>query len=118
MNRGLSVITAVVLGVSGLGTGLGTGFARAEPAAESTSPKRNGETSMSLHSTITGNQEQPKVLYIVPWQGPGGADQLNTGLQPIVSDVFAPIDRREFQRELKYREMTLEAQPAPDSGAN
>jgi hypothetical protein len=73
---------------------------------------RGGESSVVLQSTITGNQEQPKVLYIVPWQGPGGADQLNTGLQPIVSDVFAPLDRREFQRELRYRQLTTE-QAAP-----
>lgn len=95
MNRWLLMITAVAWGAAAL-------------AADSTPPQRGGETNMSLHSTITGNQEQPKVLYIVPWQGPGGADQLNTGLQPIVSDVFAPVDRREFQRELKYREMTVE----------
>lgn len=70
--------------------------------------KPRGEANVELHSTITGNQEQPKVLYIVPWQGPAGVDQLNQGLQPIVSDVFAPVDRREFQRELKYRDMTTE----------
>lgn len=75
----------------------------AAPAADG---KQSDEASVELHSTITGNQEQPKVLYIVPWQGPAGVDQLNQGLQPIVSDVFAPVDRREFQRELKYREMT------------
>lgn len=69
-------------------------------------PGAGNAANMTLHSTITGNQEQPKVLYIVPWQGPRGADDLNTGLQPIVSDVFAPVDRREFQRELKYRDMT------------
>lgn len=83
--------------------------------AQAAEPGANkGGADISLHSTITGNQEQPKVLYIVPWQGPGGADQLDGGLQPIVSDVFAPIDRREFQRELKYREMTIDdAAPAP-----
>jgi hypothetical protein len=92
-----------IVGVSAVGVTC------AQPAA-----KRGGEAEVSLHSTITGNQEQPKVLYIVPWQGPGGADQLNTGLQPIVSDVFAPVDRREFQRELKYREMTIEGQPTTE----
>jgi hypothetical protein len=80
--------------------------AKASPGA------RSGESNVVLQSTITGNQEQPKVLYIVPWQGPGGADQLNTGLQPVVSDVFAPLDRREFQRELKYRQLSAE-QSAP-----
>jgi hypothetical protein len=100
----VTLSVALLVGMSAIS------MAHAQPAAA----KRSSEAEMSLHSTITGNQEQPKVLYIVPWQGPGGADQLNTGLQPIVSDVFAPVDRREFQRELKYREMTIEAQPAAE----
>lgn len=67
---------------------------------------RGDEANVVLHSTITGNQEQPKVLYIVPWQGPGNADALNRPLQPMLSDVFAPVDRAEFRRELKYRAAT------------
>jgi hypothetical protein len=43
---------------------------------------------------------------MVPWEGPAGPDRLDTGLQPIVSDVFAPVDRREFHRELNYRAMS------------
>lgn len=65
--------------------------------------KKGEEANVVLHSTITGNQEQPKVLYIVPWQPPGGADKLSQPIQPLLSDVFAPVDRAEFQRELKYR---------------
>jgi hypothetical protein len=63
----------------------------------------SNEASVILHSTITGNQEQPKVLYIVPWQPPGGVDQLQQPVQSLLNDVFAPVDRAEFQRELKYR---------------
>ena len=44
------------------------------------------------------------MLYIVPWQPPGGADNLSQPMQPMLDDVFAPVDRTEFQRELKYRE--------------
>lgn len=62
-----------------------------------------GEANVTLHSTITGNQEQPKVLYIVPWQPPGGVDQLQQPVQSLLGDVFAPTDRAEFRRELKYR---------------
>lgn len=76
-------------------------------------PKK-GEANVVLHSTITGNQEQPKVLYIVPWQQPGSADRMAQPLQPMLNDVFAPIDRREFQRELKYRSQ-IEEQPAPEA---
>ncbi len=65
--------------------------------------KKSDEATVTLHSTITGNQEQPKVLYIVPWQPPGNADRLAQPAKPVLDDVFAPIDRAEFNRELKFR---------------
>ncbi len=105
----LNVFVASVLLAISAAASAQTG--RSEQTGQSEKPAQKnagGEASVVLQSTITGNQEQPKVLYIVPWQGPGGADQLNTGLQPVLSDVFAPVDRREFQRELKYRQMTAE----------
>jgi hypothetical protein len=71
------------------------------------------EANVVLHSTITGNQEQPKVLYIVPWQPPGGADQLMQSVQPLLSDVFAPVDRSEFQRELQYRATGTQTNSSP-----
>lgn len=61
------------------------------------------EARVKLQSTVTGNQEQPKVLYIVPWQGPGGADHLRQSLQPMVDDILVGVDRDEFRRELEYR---------------
>lgn len=73
-------------------------------AAAAPAEQKSNEATVVLHSTITGNQEQPKVLYIVPWQPPGSADQLMQPLKPVLDDVFAPVDRAEFQRELKYRE--------------
>jgi hypothetical protein len=77
--------------------------------------KKGEEAKVVLHSTITGNQEQPKVLYIVPWQGPGGTDSMAQPIQPLINDVFTPIDRQEFQRELKYR--ALATQPAAPEAA-
>jgi hypothetical protein len=75
------------------------------------------EANVVLHSTITGNQEQPKVLYIVPWQPPGGVDQLQQPVQSLLNDVFAPVDRAEFQRELKYRAAADSAATAVDAAA-
>jgi hypothetical protein len=72
-------------------------------ASAAPAEKKSGEATVTLHSTITGNQEQPKVLYIVPWQGPGSSDKLMQPIKPLLDDVFAPVDRAEFQRELKYR---------------
>ncbi len=70
------------------------------------------EARVILQSTVTGNQEQPKVLYIVPWQAPGGADHLRQPLQPIVDDILISVDRDEFRRELEYRD-ALAAPAAP-----
>ena len=29
------------------------------------------EAIVTLHSTVSGSQEQPRVMYILPWQQPG-----------------------------------------------
>lgn len=73
--------------------------------------KKSDEATVVLHSTITGNQEQPKVLYIVPWQPPGSADKLMQPVKPMLDDVFAPVDRAEFNRELKFRESAATKTP-------
>ena len=57
---------------------------------------------VNLGATITGNQEQPTVLYIVPWKQTSDSSLLSQGLESRLSDVFDHIDRSEHQRELKY----------------
>lgn len=64
-----------------------------------------------LSDTVTGNQEQPKVLYIVPWQ-PAQDDTILT--QPLTTklhrDIFSHIERPEHLRELQYLEQLTPAQ--------
>jgi len=62
------------------------------------------EAMVVLRSTVTGNQEQPKVLYLVPWQQAEGPESLYRPLKSLVSEVFEPIERREFIREMAYRQ--------------
>lgn len=62
------------------------------------------EARVVLRSTVTGNQEQPKVLYIVPWQQAGTPELIYRPLQTLVEGVFDEVDREEFLRELRYRE--------------
>lgn len=63
------------------------------------------EAVVTLSSTVSGSQEQPRVMYIVPWQHPGDA-RFDYQLQgSLASELFAPIDRDEFVRGLAYREM-------------
>lgn len=62
------------------------------------------EAKVVLRSTVTGNQEQPKVLYIVPWQQAGTPELIYRPLQSLVTGIFEEVDREEFLRELRYRE--------------
>ena len=51
---------------------------------------------------ITGNQELPKVLYIVPWQKADPGDLLGRPVNTLLDEVLAPLDREEFVREVDY----------------
>jgi len=62
---------------------------------------------VTLGDTITGNQEQPKVLYIVPWKQPKDNSLLNQSLESRLSDVFAHVERSEHTRELQYFEALM-----------
>lgn len=67
------------------------------------------EANVTLRSTVSGSQEQPRVMYIVPWQQPGAAEfdfALHNG---IAEDLFTPLDRDEFLRGLAWREERFEA---------
>ncbi len=59
--------------------------------------------SMELgRSEITGNQELPKVLYIVPWQKAEPSDLMGRPVNTLLDEVLAPIDREEFVRAVRY----------------
>jgi len=51
---------------------------------------------------ITGNQELPKVLYIVPWQKSDPGDLTGKPINTLLDEVLAPIDRSEFIRQVEY----------------
>ena len=51
---------------------------------------------------ITGNQELPKVLYIVPWQKSEAGELVGKPVNTLLEEVLAPIDRTEFVRQVDY----------------
>ena len=51
---------------------------------------------------ITGNQELPKVLYIVPWQKSDPGDLIGRPVNTLMDEVLAPLDREEFLRQVDY----------------
>ncbi|WP_101758230.1 cell division protein FtsY [Oceanicoccus sp. KOV_DT_Chl] len=67
---------------------------------------------ITLRSTVKGNQEQPKVMYVLPWQS---AERIEVEYRPDnewLGEVFAPVDRDEFIRELNYRDAGFGASTA------
>jgi len=55
-------------------------------------------------TTITGNQELPKALHIVPWKTAEAGELAAHPMNSLVDEVLAPIDRDVFLRELEYYE--------------
>jgi len=51
---------------------------------------------------ITGNQELPKVLYIVPWKKSDPGDLMGKPVNTLLDEVLAPLDREEFIRRVDY----------------
>lgn len=51
-------------------------------------------------TAITGNQELPKMLYIVPWQKSEVGDLVGKPESTALQDVLAPIDRSVFRRQI------------------
>lgn len=61
------------------------------------------EPTVTLQSTVTGNREQPRVMYILPWQQPEAVEFEQSLDADIASGVFQTLDREEFQRDLRLR---------------
>ena len=51
---------------------------------------------------ITGNQQLPTVLYIVPWKKSDPGDLMGRPVNTLLDEVLAPIDREEFIRQVDY----------------
>ena len=62
------------------------------------------EQVVNITDTITGNQEQPKVLYIVPWQPADDDSILYQPLSRQIGDTFAHVERSEHRRQMKFLE--------------
>lgn len=53
---------------------------------------------------IRGDQEVPTVMYLVPWQPPEVDELRAPDEQLMVEQTFAPLERYEFQRLVRYHE--------------
>lgn len=96
-------------GVDGQGDDSGPVPGTARPDATAARPSAGARgaaaagNSLDLGTTsITGNQELPKVLYIVPWKRSDLADLVGRPVNTLLDEVLAPIDPDVFERHLDY----------------
>lgn len=59
---------------------------------------------IEMGTTVSGNQEQPRVLYIVPWRTAEGPDKLYQDFSSRMDNLLEPVERESFQRELQLRQ--------------
>ena len=79
-----------------------TEAAPSEDVQRTTSGNRVMDTLELSRTEVTGNQELPKVLYIVPWQKSDPGDLMGRPVNTLLDEVLAPVDREEFIRQVEY----------------
>ncbi len=73
-------------------------------------------------ATVTGDREQPKVMYVVPWKKSDMGDLGGKPMNSLVDEILAPVDRDVFKREVRYYQTVKSeasqngAQPAAEQG--
>ena len=73
------------------------------------------EATVTLRSTVSGSQDQPRVMYIVPWQQPAAAEFDYELQNSVAAELFSQVDRYEFNRALTYQAL-LNEQAAGELG--
>ena len=62
-------------------------------------------------ATVTGDREQPKVMYIVPWKKSDIGDLSGKPMNSLLDEALAPVDRDEFKREVMYYQAVKAMRP-------
>ena len=100
VNRSLIIVAAFAMVLVSL-----TVSAADEPENVEAESARNQDQldRLDLDATsVTGNQELPRVLYILPWKESAIGDLTGKPVNSLLDEVLAPLDREVFQREVKY----------------
>ena len=82
----------------------------APPAARTAPSAGRAVDTLDLGTTsIIGNQELPKVLYIVPWKRSDLGEVVGRPVNTLLDEVLAPVDPEVFERQLGYYDTLHEA---------
>lgn len=53
-------------------------------------------------TSIIGNKELPKMLYIVPWKNSELPDMNVPPIESLIDEALSPVDRDSFKRKIRY----------------
>lgn len=59
------------------------------------------QTPLVIKSQVKGSQEQPNVIYIMPWQGIENPISIDGDTQKIVLPHFKPINPKSFKQQVR-----------------
>lgn len=85
----------------------------AVPAAYS---QQKPDEPLNIESTVQGSQEQPKTIYVLPWQQPVGQIRIPPSTLPLAKQSVSPLDRQQFLRFIAVQHATVttrSTQPDP-----
>jgi hypothetical protein len=71
------------------------------PPKTSAGPAKSDRLELGT-ATVTGDREQPKVMYIVPWKRSDIGDLAGKPMNSLVDEILSPVDRDVFKREVVY----------------
>jgi hypothetical protein len=72
------------------------------PPPGASTPKSSTDRLELGTATVTGDREQPKVMYIVPWKRSDIGDLSGKPMNSLLDEALAPVDRDEFKRQVVY----------------
>ena len=101
VNTLLCIVSALVV----------NGAAANEAAVKEKRADTRPRQALELQSTIVGSQEQPEVIYIVPWRSIDAPAPNYKPMADVVDGQFELIDRDEWRRKLDLHQvLTAEGQ--------
>jgi hypothetical protein len=94
--------------------------ATSSAAGKTGAPKRGRNASDRVDldtTTVTGNRELPKVMYVVPWKRSDIGDLIGRPANSLLDEVLSPVDRSVFRREVQYYQALKPDTAAPPAAA-
>ena len=99
-----SVVPGLVLGGSKVALTLVVSVLPLLSFAQTTQTNAQTDEVITLSDTVTGNLEQPSVLFVIPWQSDQDKRIITQPLKSEIDAIFSLVDESEHKREIQFIE--------------